>query len=86
MRRENPAWHNMPMSGAGQRSLQTAWRDVDRCENAGRSGKDCRCGATSVGGLPSAEGYRNGLIQPVGLAGSAPDEPALRFIFQLSDE
>ena len=65
MRRENPTRYAMPMTGANERSLQT-WRDVDRCEDAGGSGEDRRRGSASVGGVPAAQGYRNGLIQPVG--------------------
>jgi hypothetical protein len=66
MRREIAARHAMPMSGAAEWSLQIAWRDVYRCEDAGGSGKDRRRGATSVGGIPAAQGYRNGMIQSVG--------------------
>ena len=74
----------MSMSGAGERSLQIAWRDVDRCEDAGGQSEDRRCGATSVGGIPAAHGYRNGLIQSVGLA--APHQTSRRSAsyFQLS--
>jgi len=60
--------HAMSMSGAGERSLQIAWRDVDGCEDAGGSDEDRRRGSASVGGIPAAIGYRDGMIQSIGSA------------------
>ena len=56
VRRQNPARDAMPVPSTSERSLQIAWWNVNRCENGGGSGKDRRCGAASVGGIPAAQG------------------------------
>jgi hypothetical protein len=61
MRCKNPAQHAISMSGASERSLQIASRNVDRCENAGRSGEDRRRGSASMERIPAAQGHRGGV-------------------------
>ena len=51
MRSENPAGHALPVPGAGEWPLQTAWRAKHRSKNRKGQGENCSCSSPSMGGV-----------------------------------